>query len=277
MVIPDPKKGEIASKYAPIDNVCVYLSEVQLSVKKWFCEKSSEEMNHEMDKLSNDADADKHGRKQIDLDRVMKAAVLLWPKEGKEEEEVEQLNAVVAIQCTLRQHRAARACIKRIRERRKKREEETLTLMFNSHDEDGNGIMEYLEFETLMKMLDPDLPSHLYGKMYADTLEIAERVNEVNRPEGSAVSTRGRANSAESINDDDDDDDDDDDEEEVPVSAEIWILAARHWGYYLSGDIWQRTGGKGHHTTTGPNDTPEAAMAELRKEISGRKSPPPPS
>jgi succinate dehydrogenase flavin-adding protein (antitoxin of CptAB toxin-antitoxin module) len=148
---------------------------------------------------------------------VLKAAVLLWPKEGKEEEEVEQLAAAISIQCTLRQHRAARACIQKIRARRKKREEDLLAAMFNSHDDDGNGIMEFSEFESLMKMLDPDLPTHLYGKLYADTLEIAENLA---NSDGAMDGTRSRANSSASISDDDDDDDADD----VPVTAEVWIL-----------------------------------------------------
>ena len=33
------------------------------------------------------------------------------------------------------------------------------------------------EFELLMKELDPGLRSHFYGKMYAETLELADEMN----------------------------------------------------------------------------------------------------
>ena len=84
----------------------------------------------------------KNRKKQCDLDKVLRAAVLLWPEEEKNEEEEAELKAVISIQCTLRQHQAARQCLKKIRERREDREEAKLTKMYEAHDQDQNGIME---------------------------------------------------------------------------------------------------------------------------------------
>ena len=52
------------------------------------------------------------------------------------------------------------------------------------------------EFELLMKELDPGLRSHFYGKMFAETLELADEMN---------------GNGA-----------DDDGDDDVPVTADVW-------------------------------------------------------
>jgi hypothetical protein len=68
--IPDPKKGEIASRYSAVEDVLVQHSDVMMAVKLTFQAHCTETMLAEVETLTEAVEADKHNRKRCDLDKV---------------------------------------------------------------------------------------------------------------------------------------------------------------------------------------------------------------
>jgi hypothetical protein len=205
-----PKKGEVAAKFTPVKDVPIHYTSFVKAAESLFEEEILPRVLDELNTLEDTFIA-KHKQKQVDLDDALTCAMSHWNEERAAEQRHAEAEAALALQTLFRKNMATSKCLHIIKQKRDRYERKLLLELFNQHDSDGDGVMNYEEFHIMIGIIDKNLTDRHVVELYEQGLDIAVR--------------KKHAKDAPSKPQVDDEDDDDDDDDAAVIDADgKWVV-----------------------------------------------------